>query len=172
MSGERLSDAERRQLGDACRDLDLDRIRIRRAPGDTWRALVLFLSGGRAVALGRNVFVPHDRGDDIPLLAHELTHCRQHQRWGALRYYRRGAAEQLRHLLSRIGAVPDPYDWRSAPPMPFEEYGMEQQGQIVEDACRGDARARAIVAANSSTSSSVVSQDAIQRTSDRSSFHT
>ena len=167
-----LTDAERSALADVCAGLEPDRVRLHRTPGSLLRGLVLFLSRGRAVTLGRHIFVPEARARDLALLAHELTHCRQYQEWGFLRYYRRGLAEQARYLLSRMGAASDPYDWRRGPPRPFEEYGMEQQGQLVEDAYRGDPTARAIAAATWSTSSSVVSHDAIQRTSDRPSSHT
>jgi hypothetical protein len=44
-----------------------------------------------------------------------------------------------------VGLAPDPYDWRRAGLKPFEEYGMEQQGQLVEDAVRGDEVARGVV---------------------------
>ena len=167
-----LSSEEREALADACTGLEPDRITLHRTPGSVLRGLVLFLSRGRAVTLGRHVFLPEARARDVALLAHELTHCRQYEEWGFLRYYVRGAAEQARHLLSRMGAAADPYDWRRGPPRRFEEYGMEQQGQLVEDAYRGDPAARAIAAANWPTSSSVVSHDAIQRTSDRRSSHT
>lgn len=172
MGARRLSDGERRALRDACDGLDPDQITLRRESGDTWRDLVLFVSGGRAVTLGHSIFLPDDRTQDLALIAHELTHCRQYQDWGAVRYYARGALEQVRSVLSRMGVVRDPYDWRSVPPMAFSEYTMEQQGQLVEDAYRGDPSALAIVAAKASTSSSVVSHDAIQRTSDRGSLHT
>lgn len=167
-----LSSEERDALADACTGLEPDRITLHRTPGEFLRGLVLFLSHGRAVTLGRHVFLPEARSRDLALLAHELTHCRQYREWGFFRYYRRGVAEQARHLLSRVGMAADPYDWRRGPRRRFEEYGMEQQGQLVEDAYRGDPTARAIAAENWSTSSSVVSQDAIHRTSDRRSSHT
>ena len=167
-----LTTAEREALADACTGIDPDRAHLHRAPGELLRGLVLFLSGGRAVTLGRHVFLPEARARELALLAHELTHCRQYVEWGFFRYYRRGVFEQARHLLSRFGAAADPYDWRRGPERRFEEYGMEQQGQLVEDAYRGDATARAIAAANWSTSSAVVSHDAIHRTSERRSSHT
>ena len=140
-----LSCEEREALADACTGLAPDRITLHRTPGEALRSLVLFLSRGRAVTLGRHVFLPEARARDVALLAHELTHCRQYEEWGFLRYYVRGAAEQARHLLSRMGAAADPYDWRRGPPRRFEEYGMEQQGQLVEDAYRGDPAARFIL---------------------------
>lgn len=167
-----LTEGERAALSELHGELGDLGVRVRREGRDTLRSLVLFLSGGRAIALGRHVFLPPGRERDLAMLAHELMHCRQYRAWGPVRYYARGIAEQARHLLSRIGLARNPYDWRSVQPREFAEYGMEQQGQIVEDACRGDPIARAIVAANRSTSSSVVSHDAIQRTSDRPSSHT
>lgn len=150
----------------------MDRVTIHRRSDDRWRAAVLLMSGGRAVTLGRHVFLPDAQAQDAAVLAHELEHCRQYDAWGPARYYACGALEQLQHLLSRVGLTRDPYDWRRVPIRDFHRYGMEQQGQLVEDAYRGDPAARAIVSANTSTSSSVVSKDAIQRTSERSSFHT
>ncbi len=79
------------------------------------------------------------------MLAHELEHVRQYDAWGPVRYYVLGAKEQAQHLLSRAGLATDPYDWRRAGIKPFEEYGMEQQGQLVEDATRGDKVAQGIV---------------------------
>ncbi|HEX6089868.1 MAG TPA: DUF4157 domain-containing protein [Gemmatimonadales bacterium] len=167
-----LTDAERAALREIHGDLADVGVRVRRDAGDALRAIVLFLSRGRAVALGRHVFVPRGQEKDVAILAHELMHCRQYEAWGPARYFARGFVEQLRHLLSRAGLARSPYDWRSVPRREFSAYGMEQQGQLVEDACRGDPIARAIVLANASTSSSVVSHDAIHRTSDRPSSHT
>ena len=167
-----LTEAERAALRELHGDLEHMGVRVRREAGDALRAIVLFLSRGRAVALGRHVFVPPAQEKDLAILAHELMHCRQYEAWGPARYFARGFAEQVRHLLSRAGVARSPYDWRSVPRREFSAYGMEQQGQLVEDACRGDPIARAIVLANASTSSAVVSHDAIHRTSDRDSSHT
>jgi hypothetical protein len=132
--------------------LDPGRVRLYRsacAGASGWlRRLVLALSGGRAIALGNRVFLPDRCEGDAALLAHELTHCAQYQSWGALRYYTRGAADQLRHLLHRrLGLGRNPYVWHGGDERPFETYGMEQQGQIVEDATRGHPAARRVVAA-------------------------
>ena len=133
--------------------LDPGRVRLYRsacagAPG--WlRRTVLRLSGGRAVALGNRVFLPDQCDGDVAVLAHELTHCAQYQAWGPLRYYSRGAALQLRHLLHcRLGWGKNPYAWHGEGERPFEAYGMEQQGQIVEDAARGHPAARRVLAAS------------------------
>lgn len=140
-----LTERERAVLREIHGDIESLGVRVRREGGDALRAVVLFLSRGRAIALGRNVFVPSGQEKDAAILAHELMHCRQYEEWGPLRYYSRGVVEQARHLLSRLGMARSPYDWRNAPRRRFEEYGMEQQGQLVEDACRGDPIARAIV---------------------------
>jgi hypothetical protein len=106
---------------------------------------VLWLSRGRAVTLGNDVFLPDCSAGDLATLAHELTHCGQYQRWGAPHYFLRGAAVQLQELLHRrLGMVRSPYAYRVEAGKPFEAYGMEQQGQIVEDSFRGDAQALAV----------------------------
>ena len=135
--------AERAALGNVCDLVDCDRVRIHRDRGDTVRSVVLALSGGRAVALGNHVFLPDGR-NDVPRLAHELTHAGQYQAWGAVVYYGRGLADRVRdvlHLALGIGASPYRY---AVDGRPFEAYGMEQQGQIVEDCFKGDPRAAAI----------------------------
>jgi Domain of unknown function (DUF4157) len=110
-----------------------------------FRGLVLWLSRGRAVALGNHIFLPPRSADDLPLLAHELTHCAQYQKWGARRYYARGLSEQARYLLHRLlGVSSSPYAYSIDDAKPFESYGMEQQGQIVEDCFRSDGVARRI----------------------------
>jgi hypothetical protein len=54
---------------------------------------------------------------------------------------------QVRHLVHRLfGVGRNPYAYHPAPDRPFETYGIEQQAQIVEDALRGSAAARAITA--------------------------
>jgi len=109
------------------------------------RDLVLWLSRGRAVALGNHVFLPDNRAGDLATLAHELTHCGQFQQWGAPQYYLRGVTEQLRDLQFRcFGMGRSPYAYRLEVGKPFEAYGMEQQGQIVEDSFRGDPAALAV----------------------------
>ena len=174
--GRTLTRAERAALGSLCDCVDTDRVRLHEAAADGLRRWVLALSGGRAVALGNHVFLPADRAGDIPLLAHELTHCGQYQAWGGITYFARGIGDRVRDVLSRVGIGDSPYQWRAASGRPFESYGMEQQGQIVEECYRGDPAAAAVspyrpattrdtASMNASTSSAVVSNDAIQRTS-------
>jgi hypothetical protein len=113
------------------------------------RRLVLWLSRGRAIALGNHVFIPARCDGDLAIVAHEVTHCAQYQSWGPWRYYTRGAVAQVRHLVHRLlGLGRSPYAYHPAPGRPFETYGIEQQAQIVEDALRGSAAARAITAAS------------------------
>ena len=109
------------------------------------RALVLWLSRGRAVALGNHVFLPDRCAGDLAVLAHELTHCGQYQAWGPWRYFTRGAVAQLRELAHRTLRLGEsPYVYRLEQGKPFEAYGLEQQGQIVEDSFRGDRAALAV----------------------------
>jgi hypothetical protein len=144
-----LSVAERELLGGLPLPVDLGRVRIHRARsrglGGWLRKLVLRLSRGRAVALGNHVFLPHRCEGDLAVLAHELTHCAQYQSWGPLRYFSRGAAAQCRELLHcGLGLCESPYAYRLEDGKPFDAYGMEQQGQIVEDAFRGSSAARSL----------------------------
>jgi hypothetical protein len=129
--------------------VDLARVRLHRGGGGpagrALRALVLGLTGGRAIALGNHVFLPDSCCRSLPVLAHELTHCGQYQAWGAVRYYARGVADRLRELRHRRGLGPSPYDYAAGVPRPFAAYGMEQQGQIVEDWIRGSPRAAAVL---------------------------
>jgi hypothetical protein len=112
---------------------------------DLLRRLVLGLSRNRAVALGNWVFLPDHSQRDLPLLAHELTHCGQFQAWGFWRYFSKGFVAQLRELLHRTMKLgTSPYRYSAEPGKPFAAYGMEQQGQIVEDCFRGYPDARAI----------------------------
>ncbi len=111
------------------------------------RRLVLWLTRGRAIALGNHVFLPARCDGDLPAMAHEVTHCAQYQSWGAWRYFTRGAAAQIRDFTHRrLGVGRSPYAYHPAPDRRFDDYGMEQQAQIVEDALRGSAAARAIAA--------------------------
>jgi hypothetical protein len=148
MRPDHLTSTEQRHLGTLPKAIDSRRVRLYRRQGGAagfLRNLVLFASRNRAVALGNHVFLPDACADDVAVLAHELTHCRQYQEWGPLRYFARGFADQLSHLLHRkfrIGR--DPYRYNCEPGKPFEAYGMEQQGQIVEDCFRGVPEARAL----------------------------
>jgi Domain of unknown function (DUF4157) len=146
---DRLTSGEHARLGTLVGRLDCDRVRLHRAPrpglAGSLRRLVLALSRGRAVALGNHVFLPDRCAHDLATLAHELTHCAQYQAWGGWRYFSRGAAAQLRDLLHRTSGIGrSPYAYRLEAGKPFDAYGMEQQGQIVEDSFRGDPAALAV----------------------------
>jgi hypothetical protein len=147
--GRRLTAVEESALAGLPLPVDLARVRLHRGAGGparrALRALVLRLTGGRAIALGNDVFLPERCCDSLPVLAHELTHCAQYQAWGALRYYARGVADRLRELRHRRGLGPSPYDYACGSPRPFATYGMEQQGQIVEDWLRGSPEAAALL---------------------------
>jgi Domain of unknown function (DUF4157) len=138
-------------IGDLPLPVDWSRVRLYRAGcgrgAGLARRLVLWLSRGRAVALGNHVFLPARCEGDLALMAHEVTHCAQYQSWGPWRYFTRGAAAQIRDLAHRrFGFGRSPYAYR--PDRSFDAYGMEQQAQIVEDALRGSAAARAITGAD------------------------
>ena len=145
---ERLSSGERAALGTLAARVDLSRVRLHRGQPkrpDRLRHAVLWASRGRAVALGNHVFLPDHCAREVPVLAHEVTHCAQYQQWGALAYFGRGAMTQLQDLLHRtLGLGASPYAYQAEIGKPFEAYGMEQQAQIVEDCFRGDAAALAV----------------------------
>jgi uncharacterized protein DUF4157 len=142
MESRRLTARERAALGNLCERVDCERVRVHRDRGDALRAAVLVVSGGRAVTLGNHVFLP-DALEDVALLAHELTHCGQYQRWGTLVYYGRGVRDRVRDVLHLAGLRESPYRY-VIDGRPFDAYDMEQQGQIVQDCFNGDAAARAI----------------------------
>jgi uncharacterized protein DUF4157 len=142
MPVDHLNSREWAELGDLAGALDCSRVRLYRAGAGgvagLLRDLVLWLSRNRAIALGNHVFLPQAREHDLPVLAHELTHCAQYQAWGPLVYFGKGIVAQARELLhrkARIGS--SPYAYTPDPGKPFAAYGMEQQGQIVEDYFRG-----------------------------------
>jgi hypothetical protein len=136
-------------IGELPLPVDWSRVRLYR-PGcgrgaGLARRLVLWFSRGRAVALGNHVFLPARCDGDLPIMAHEVTHCAQYQSWGPWRYFTRGAAAQIHDLVyRRLGLGASPYRYDRMPDRPFDAYGMEQQAQIVEDALRGSDVARAI----------------------------
>lgn len=136
-----------------------EKVRVCRSEGDPFRRLVLFLSRGRGVTLGHWIFLPDWCAEDPAVMAHELEHVRQYEAWGPIRYYARGIREQAQFLLSRVGLAANPYDWRRAGIKPFEEYGMEQQGQIAEDAVRGDKVAMQVLGRRSTVNSRLLIVD-------------
>jgi hypothetical protein len=128
MSSSRLlGPAEREALRCFAASIDLGRVRIH-SPGSLAARIIGALSGGATVALGYHIFAQEELR--LPTLAHELMHVSQFEQWGAFRYLARGAWNQimLRTVLRR-----DVYRYRPEPGKTFEDYGMEQQGQIVQD---------------------------------------
>ena len=119
--------SERELLQCFSRTIDLDRVRIYH-PRSLLGRLVVRCTRGAAIALGYHVFIP--RNTSLPVMAHELAHVCQYREWGALQYLARGAWNQivLRTLLGR-----DVYHWEPVPGKTFADYGMEQQGLIVQD---------------------------------------
>jgi hypothetical protein len=107
--------------------IDLDRVRVYDNRSLLGR-IVTWCTRGAAIALGYHVFIPREA--PLPTMAHELAHVAQFHEWGGLRYFARGAWNQvvLRALLGR-----DVYHWEPEPGKDFAAYGMEQQGQIVQD---------------------------------------
>ncbi len=139
-------------IGELPLPLDWSRVRVYREGcgrgAGLARRLMLWLSRGRAVALGNHVFLPARCDGDLAVVAHEVTHCAQYQTWGPWRYFSRGAAAQIRDLAYRhFGVGRSPYAYHPGPGRSFDTYGIEQQAQIVEDALRGSAAARAITGA-------------------------
>ena len=145
----RVTDRELLALRALPLPVDFARVRIHRGDGGplagALRRVVLRCTGGRGIALGNHVFLPDDCCESLPILAHELTHCGQYQAWGPVRYYARAIADRIRELGHRRGLGSSPYDYGSEIPKPFALYGMEQQGQIVEDWFRGLPAARALL---------------------------
>ncbi|MEP7326272.1 MAG: hypothetical protein ABI836_10020 [Gemmatimonadota bacterium] len=122
-----LLQAERELLACFAEAVDLDRVRIFTRHSRLGR-VVARMSGGAAVALGYRIIVPGS--NSLPLLAHELTHVSQYQRWGRWRYYLCGAWTQV---VQRLLLRHDVYHWRTEAGKTFDQFGMEQQGKIVED---------------------------------------
>lgn len=122
-----LLPAERELLQCFSGRVDLHRIRVYHNRSLLGR-IVTRCSRGSAIALGHHIFIPRDA--TLPTMAHELAHVAQYKEWGALVYLIRGAWNQivLRTLLGR-----DVYRWEPVPGKDFASYGMEQQGQIVQD---------------------------------------
>jgi hypothetical protein len=150
---ERLGASEGEAVAHVPLPLACERVRLYRTgcggSAGLVRRILLSLTRGRAITLGNRVFLPERCGADLAVLAHELTHCAQYQAWGPARYYLRGAVTQLRDLGHRLfGMGRSQYAWHHEPGKPFGAYGMEQQGQIVEDSLRGHARAREVLASS------------------------
>jgi hypothetical protein len=149
MPADRLTESERDRLGTLSHAVMCKKVRLYRSSASgkarLVRRMVLWASRRRAVALGNHVFLPESQERDLAVIAHELTHCSQFQEWGALQYFATGLITQMQDLLHRwTGIGSSPYHYIISPGKPFRAYGMEQQGQIVEDSFRGDPAALAV----------------------------
>jgi len=130
-----LSAAERQKLGNLCNEADCSNIQVYRGNDDKaanlLRSAVLTVSGGRSVTLGHNIFLGDDDIHDFASLAHETQHVVQYEKWGAAEYLRKGVNERAFEITGG-----NPYAYRLNGRR-LGGYGMEQQGQIVEDCFRG-----------------------------------
>jgi hypothetical protein len=129
-------------LGDLCTAEHCDKVQVYRGNGtktaNNLRADILKTSGGRSVTLGYRIFLADDDRSNFPVLAHEVYHTVQYERWGATKYFAKGAGERIDEWTGG-----DPYNYK-ADGRPFDQYGMEQQGQIIQDYIRGFPAARSI----------------------------
>lgn len=86
------------------------------------------------MTLGQDIYLPDKDAHDVPTLAHEITHAGQYQTWGAGKYYKEAMKDRMAEAEGG-----DPYALPS--PLPsdksFDSYGMEQQGQIVQNCFSG-----------------------------------
>ena len=139
---DRLSPDERARLGSLTARVDCDRVRLHRIsrPGaaGALRSVILWASRGRAVALGNHVFLPdalRDRPGHPGARAHPL---RPISGVGAVALL----CSRCRPRSSASSCTDAPAwarartHYRMEEGKPFEAYGMEQQGQIVEDSFR------------------------------------
>ena len=135
LSPDTLTSKERSELGDLCNQTDCSRIEVYRgedgAAKNLLRRTVLAASGGRSVTLGNDIFLGDGDVEDFAILAHETQHVVQYGKWGAAEYLRQGVKARVMEM--RGG---NPYAYRLNG-RSFWRYGMEQQGQIVEDCFRG-----------------------------------
>ena len=146
---EPLTDKERKALGNTCKTIDCDQIRVHRgndgAVTNGVRAVVLKASLGAAITLGNDIFLPSSVAHDIPTLAHEVTHAGEYQLdvalgaatggaagvvGGIATYYAQGGWDQSTRLFGH-----NPYALPAVLPagVPWGSYGFEQRAQIVED---------------------------------------
>jgi hypothetical protein len=89
---------------------------------------------GRPFTLGYNIFLPSG-ADDPAVLAHEVTHVIQFERWGEISALVRGGLARLQEFLGgNPYSLPNPF----TPGRAFGSYSMEQQGQIVQNCFAGN----------------------------------
>jgi len=139
---EPLTAIEIQRLGDLCARADCTRVSVARGRdgpfANALRQDILALSGGRSFTFGHHIFLGDQDLCDFAVLAHEVTHAAQFEQWGLPEYLRQGINERVYEF---TGGRPYEYQLNGRR---LERYGMEQQGQIVEDCFRGSNAACAV----------------------------
>jgi RHS repeat-associated protein len=116
--GRHLTDEEIKQLGNLCNAVDCSKVVVIDTPFD------------RSLTLGHTIFLSSSDEGNLSVLAHEMAHVARYEQYGTLRYIKDGVIAQWHYSTGKS----DPYvysgllDGRS-----FFNYGIEQQGQMVED---------------------------------------
>jgi len=114
-------------LGNFCENVLCERVRIHKNKSSV------------AMTFGHSIYIADP--DDVPWLAHEMTHVAQYESWGFFKYYLTALwTHFIEAPFSNVYGIPAtlPLD------RDFWSYGMEQQGVIVSlcfaspqsDACR------------------------------------
>jgi RHS repeat-associated protein len=149
LAADTIPEPLREKLGNVCGNQegavpDCDQVNI--VTSGVRHALVMKLSGGRAVTLGNTIYSPRalnpNSRADVALAAHELVHAGEYQMLAAegrgLQYYQHGLMGRIREHLGQ-----KPYDWRRVGRPFAEENGnaFEARGQVVEDCFLGVAAA-------------------------------
>jgi len=106
------------------------------------RSAVLRVSGGRAVTLGNHIFLPSGQSQDVPTLAHEMTHANDYQVLAAAMGAGKGsvayaAVAGVDRVSEMTGGNPYALPGQLTSSRPWGSYGFEQRAQIVEDCFGG-----------------------------------
>jgi len=138
-----LTDAERRALGDMCEQIDCDKVNVYDGhdgkEANARRDLILKSTLGRSITLGHDIYIS---GHDLSrysgyvkrdVLAHEMTHVGQYEKWGAFEYYGTAAVTQWigNSLFGKLEGRRNPEYQVPLPLEPGFNYGMEQMAEIV-----------------------------------------
>ncbi|MDQ2930849.1 MAG: DUF4157 domain-containing protein [Gemmatimonadota bacterium] len=141
-----LTAEERQKLGDECDSghVDCDKVQVhtgnddksQNADREMW---LKTCNGCSAITIGNDIYV---RGGNVEqsgdvnkdLLAHEVTHVGQFQRWGWIRYTAQGLATQFFDNVLHEDQYSVPLPMKRA----WSNYGMEQQATIVEQCSAGN----------------------------------
>jgi RHS repeat-associated protein len=139
--GRPLNDAERQALGNLCkRRPDICAKARIYTSSDPNLSLLASLVGAMTRATNRPftpgtvIFIPESREGDVALLAHELTHVGQFLDWGATAFVAAGIRSMTRDFLGmQVYEIPGVDPLVS---LRFGQWGMEQQGSIVQNCFR------------------------------------